>query len=166
MTDSEIGSVVLTGVGATLVTDLWCLVRQRVFAVPFPNYAFVGRWIAHMARGRIVHDSIAAAAPINGERAMGWIIHYLIGITFAFVLSVTVGSQWFQQPTALPAILVGIGAVVAPFFVMQPAMGAGIAASRTPRPSAARFHSLVMHTIFGIGLYVAARVIGYLAAAS
>jgi hypothetical protein len=36
---------------------------------------------------------------------------------------------------------------------MQPGMGAGIAASRTPRPAAARMQSLVTHTIFGIGLY-------------
>ena len=53
----------------------------------------------------------------------------------------------------------GIGSVAAPFFVMQPAMGAGIAASRTPRPAAARLHSLVTHTVFGLGLYATALVI-------
>jgi hypothetical protein len=42
---------------------------------------------------------------------------------------------------------------------MQPAMGAGIAASRTPRPAAARIHSLVMHAVFGLGLFLAARVV-------
>ena len=50
MTDNVVGLIVLTGVGATALTDFWCLVRERVFAVPFPNYGFVGRWIAHMAR--------------------------------------------------------------------------------------------------------------------
>ena len=156
MTDNVVGLIVLTGVGATALTDFWCLVRQRVFAVPFPNYGFVGRWIAHMARGRFVHVSIAAAVPVSGERAIGWASHYLIGIAFAFVLSATASPEWFHHPTLAPALLVGIGTVVAPFFLMQPAMGAGIAASRTPRPSAARFHSLAMHTIFGIGLYVTA----------
>jgi Protein of unknown function (DUF2938) len=38
---------------------------------------------------------------------------------------------------------------------MQPGMGAGIAASRTPRPAVARLHSLVTHGIFGLGLYAA-----------
>ena len=37
-------------------------------------------------------------------------------------------------PTFLPALLVGIGTVAAPFFILQPGMGAGIAASRTPNP--------------------------------
>ena len=36
---------------------------------------------------------------------------------------------------------------------MQPGMGAGIAASRTPRPAAARVQSLLTHAIFGLGLY-------------
>jgi Protein of unknown function (DUF2938) len=157
VTDSELGSIVLTGVGATMFTDLWCLVRQRVLTVPFPNYRLVGRWMGHMTRGRLFHDSIASAMPVSGESAIGWITHYLIGIAFALVLSIAAGPQWFQHPTLAPALLVGIGTVVAPFFVMQPAMGAGIAASRTPRPSAARFHSLVMHAMFGIGLYVTAR---------
>jgi hypothetical protein len=46
--------------------------------------------------------------------------------------------------------------VAAPFFLMQPGMGAGIAASRTPRPAAARLHSLINHAVFGLGLYLAA----------
>ena len=54
--------------------------------------------------------------------------------------------------------LVGIVSVAAPFLLMQPGMGAGIAASRTPHPTAARFNSLLTHTIVGLGLYVAARV--------
>ena len=45
--------------------------------------------------------------------------------------------------------------MAAPFLLMQPGMGAGIAASRTPRPAAARLHSLVMHAMFGLGLYAA-----------
>jgi len=55
-----------------------------------------------------------------------------------------------------PALAVGIGTVAAPFFLMQPGMGAGIAASRTPRPNAARLQSLLTHAVFGLGLYVSA----------
>jgi hypothetical protein len=52
-------------------------------------------------------------------------------------------------------MIVGIGSVVAPFLLMQPGMGAGIAASRTPKPGAARLNSLVTHAVFGLGLYAA-----------
>ena len=45
----------------------------------------------------------------------------------------------------------GIGTVVAPFLLMQPCMGAGIAASRTPYPG---LHSLNTHGVLGLGLYL------------
>ena len=48
--------------------------------------------------------------------------------------------------------------LVAPFFIMQPAMGAGIAASNTARPNVARLRSIATHTVYGIGLYVSAWV--------
>jgi hypothetical protein len=48
---------------------------------------------------------------------------------------------------------VGCGTVAAPLVLMQPGMGAGVAASRTPRPTAARPHRLVTHGIFDLGLY-------------
>jgi hypothetical protein len=42
---------------------------------------------------------------------------------------------------------------------MQPAMGAGIAASRTPRPGEARLHSFLTHAVFSIALYLAGWVV-------
>ena len=47
--------------------------------------------------------------------------------------------------------------MVAPFFVLQPALGAGIASSKTPAPFFNTFKSLITHTIFGVGLFLAAR---------
>jgi hypothetical protein len=117
-----------------------------------------------MPRGRIHHPSIAAAPPMHGEVAIGWITHYLIGIAFACLLPAFWGFAWFRHPTLTPALLVGIGTVVAPWFVMQPAMGAGIAASRTPHPASARVHSVVFHAMYGLGLYIAARLVSDLTA--
>jgi hypothetical protein len=50
-------------------------------------------------------------------------------------------------------MIVGLASAAAPFFLLQPGMGAGIAARRTPRPNAARVQTLVTHAIFGLGLY-------------
>jgi len=145
----------IIGVGATAVMDLWAIARKRLLGVPPPNYALVGRWLAHMTRGHFRHDAIAAAESVHGERLIGWTVHYLIGIAFAAVLPGIWGLEWVRHPTIGPALIVGIGTVAAPFLVMQPGMGAGIAASRTPRPAAARFQSPVTHAIFGLGLYMA-----------
>lgn len=148
-------SSILVGAGATAVIDLWAIARRRLLGIPPPDYGLVGRWLAHMTRGRFRHDSIAAAAPVPGERLIGWTAHYLIGISFAAILLGVWGLAWIHHPALGPALLVGIGTVAAPFLVMQPGMGAGIAASRTPRPAAARMQSLVTHAIFGLGLYAA-----------
>lgn len=153
MAEISIPSAVLMGAGATALIDLWSIVRRRVFGIPSLNYAFVGRWFAHLFRGRFRHDSIAATKPVPGEAIVGWVVHYLTGIVFAAMLLALVGPHWQQRPTLLPALSFGIATLIAPFFVMQPGMGAGIASSRTPRPWTARIQSLITHAIFGCGLY-------------
>jgi hypothetical protein len=151
-------SATLIGIGATAATDLWALLRRRWLGVPAPDFGLVGRWIAHMPRGRFRHGRIAAAAAVRGQRPVGWSAHYLIGIGFAALLLAMTGVDWMRQPTLWPALLFGLVSVLAPFLLMQPGMGAGFAASRTPRPAAARLHSLVTHTVFGLGLYASALV--------
>jgi hypothetical protein len=124
--------------------------------VPVANYGLVGRWLAYLPRGRFFHDPIAATSPVRGEEAMGWIAHYLIGMAFAILLLTMVGLDWVRQPRLFPALLIGVGTVVAPYFILQPAMGLGIAARRAPYPVMARLHSLVTHAVFGLGLYLTA----------
>lgn len=156
------GSTLFIGAGATLATDLWAIARRRLLGVPAPDWGHVGRWFGHMARGRFHHERIATAEPVRGERVIGWMAHYLIGITFASVLLALSGPAWVRQPTLAPALALGIATVTAPFLLMQPGMGAGIAASRTPRPNAARLQSLITHAVFGFGLYAAGLVLNYL----
>ena len=119
-----------------------------------PNYALVGRWLLHMRHGQFRHQRIADAAPVQGESLAGWLFHYLTGLVFAAILLLLWGANWIDHPTPGPALLVGITTVAAPFLLMQPGMGAGIAASRTPHPNAARIQSLLTHGVFGMGLYL------------
>ena len=150
-----VACALVIGVGATAMVDLWAIVRRRIFGIPLSDYGLVGRWFAHLARGRFRHQSIARSAAVRGEDVIGWVAHYVIGVAFAALLPAMWGLAWVRHPTIGPALLVGIGTVAAPFLVMQPGMGAGVAASRTPRPAAARVQSLVTHTVFGLGLYAA-----------
>ena len=145
---------VAIGIGAAALMDAWGLFARRAMNIQGLDYALLGRWIGHFPRGRFFHDRIAAAPPIAGERALGWAAHYTIGIAFAVPLILLWGLDWARSPTILPPMLVGMGTILAPWLVMQPAMGAGIAASRTPNPSAARLRNLATHAVYGIGLYL------------
>ena len=144
---------VLIGAGATGCMDVWAQVLRRGFGVRSLDFGLLGRWVGHIPRGRLVHPSISKAEPIRGERALGWVTHYAIGCSFAFLLLAIWGSEWARSPTIAPAMIVGLATLPAPLFVLQPCMGLGIAASRTPRPGAARLKSLVTHVVYGVGLY-------------
>lgn len=154
-TPQELPTIVLIGVGATAVLDLWLVVLKRL-GVPTGSFALIGRWVAHMARGRFSHTSIARAEPVRSELAVGWVTHYAVGIVFAAVMVALQGWAWVQQPTLAPALLTGVATVVMPLFVMQPAMGSGFAASKTPAPLKNCARSLTNHAVFGVGLYLTA----------
>jgi Protein of unknown function (DUF2938) len=146
---------VLIGAGATMVMDVWALLLRQ-FGVPSLNLAFLGRWVGHLPRGRWRHLSIARATPVRGESWIGWCAHYAIGITFSALLLWTYGLGWARSPSLLPALFTGIVTVVAPLLILQPGMGAGIASWKTPTPVFNCIKSLATHTIFGLGMYLAA----------
>ena len=147
---------ILIGIGATLTMDVWALILGYFFNIKSLDYSFVGRLLGHFPNGKFTHENIANAKPIRHELAIGWIAHYLIGITFSFLLIGIWGVEWSRSPTILPAIFIGIITIIAPFLIMQPAMGFGIAASQTPNPNIARIKSLFAHFVYGVGLYLSA----------
>lgn len=155
VTSEVIVQTVLIGIGATSVMDGWLLILQRV-GISTTSFAMVGRWVGHMAHGQVAHAAISKSPPIASELALGWLVHYAIGIAYAAMLVVLLGSDWVKQPTAVPAIAFGCVTVIAAWFVMQPAMGAGVAASKTPAPLKNSLRNLANHAVFGLGLYVAA----------
>lgn len=160
---ATLAATLLVGIGATACMDAWLVLRARLGGPPV-GFAPVGRWVGHMRQGRFAHAAIAQAAPVRGERALGWVTHYAVGIGFAAAFVGLVGASWLAQPTPAPALAFGLATVAAPLFVMQPAMGAGIAAAKTATPWANRLRSAVNHAVFGLGLYLAARLAGLLLA--
>ena len=158
-----IAHVTLVGIGATALMDLWLGLLSRL-GVPSTGFAMVGRWVGHFARGAFAHAAIAKAAPIPFELGLGWLTHYLIGIAYAVGLVVLQGTAWLEQPTPLPALVFGVLTVAAPWFVMQPAMGAGFLALKTPTPLKNGLRNLANHAVFGAGLYVAAAALAAVAA--
>jgi hypothetical protein len=157
----DITHVALIGIGATAVMDVWLTFLKRM-GVQTLNFAFIGRWVGHVFRGRFVHASIGKSQPIPAELMLGWVTHYAIGIAFAGMLVGIYGIGWTNTPSLLPAVLVGVSTVAAPLFVMQPAMGSGFAASKTPTPLKNCVRSMVNHTVFGLGLYLSAFLIAWI----
>lgn len=147
------------GTAGSLFIDAWALFLRRAFGVASLDYRFLGRWIGHIPKGRFFHQRIAATHPVRGERAIGWAAHYSIGIGFALVLLLAAGDGWADAPTLAPALAVGLATILAPWLVMQPAFGAGIAGAKTARPWRGRLRNLGTHTVYGVGLFTSAMVL-------
>jgi len=153
-----IASGVIIGVGATVAMDVWALLLRRFFGIAALNYALVGRWLAYIPRGIFRHDNISTAKPFATELLIGWVAHYLTGIIFALTLIEFIGNDWLIEPSVIPAIAFGLLTVGFPFFLMQPGMGLGVAAAKTPKPNVARLRSITTHLVFGLGLYLSAMI--------
>lgn len=144
---------VITGISATLVMDSWSLCQKLILKIPPLNYALVGRWILWLPRGKFRHHTILSAPQIRGENLTGWIFHYLSGIIFAVIPLLLNGGVWLQEPSLFTGVLTGLLTLFAPFLILQPAFGFGLAAAHTSRPWTARLLSLITHLAYGVGLY-------------
>ncbi|MCG6149963.1 DUF2938 domain-containing protein [Leptospira levettii] len=144
---------ILIGIGATMAMDLWRFFLQKTFKVNSLDLGLLGRWVGYCAKGKFFHSPIAKSAVIPGESIIGWISHYAIGIFFASLLPIIWGVNWLENPTIEEPFFLGLSTIIAPWFLMQPAMGIGIAASKTPKPFQVRIRNIAIHTVYGLGLY-------------
>jgi hypothetical protein len=144
------------GIGGTVAMDIWALLLWNWFGQNAPNWAPVGRWAGHLMRGTVFHDAIAEAAPVRREQALGWFVHYAVGIVYGIALAMFMGRDWLAAPTFLPALVWGLLTVSAGWFLLQPGLGLGWAASRTPNPFRVRLMNLVGHTVFALGMWATA----------
>jgi hypothetical protein len=102
---------------------------------------------------------MSEAAPFKGELAIGWIAHYAIGIGYGLPLLGLWGKVWLERPTLLPPMILAWVLLVAPYLMMMPGMGVGIARSRTPKPNVMRLKSVIGHSVFGLGMYATGRLL-------
>ena len=154
VTETEIIAI---GVIATLTTDLWQRLLQAI-GLPPANWGLVGRWVAGFACGTFIHRPITATPKVPGEVAIGWAFHYAIGIAYGGLYLTIMRLGFGSGPTLASALVFAIALLVAPWFVMQPALGLGFMAARTPNPAAVRAINVSVHAVFGLGLYLAGAI--------
>ncbi|OIX90524.1 DUF2938 family protein [Pantoea sp. Ae16] len=151
-----VAQATVAGIGATLTMDIWSLCQRYLFKVPPLQYALVGRLFLGLLRGKVRHNTILTTPPIQAEGLAGWVIHYLTGIAFAFIPVGLTGMGWYHEPEVFTAVFTAFLTLLAPFMILQPALGFGIAAARTPHPWRARLFSALSHLAYGCGLYITA----------
>lgn len=162
MSVNDIYVITFVGIAATLFIDLYAFLLAKVFKVPSLNFCLVGRWGLRLLDGKFMHQNIAASPVKHFECVFGWCLHYFIGVLFSFLFILLVGIAWLEQPTLIAACIFGLASVSMPFFVVQPALGMGIMATKSANPFQARLKSSVTHLLFGVGLYLSAQFIQFI----
>ncbi len=146
------------GLWGTVAMDLWAMLLHRQVGIAPPNWGLVGRWFLHLPRGKIFHDDIATARAFPFEVEAGWFAHYATGILYGAALLHFGGADYAHAPKLLPALILAWITVGAGWFILQPGMGAGWAASKRDNPWMIRFLNLVAHTWFGVGMCLGALI--------
>lgn len=146
---------VVMGLCGTLAMDLWAQGLHRLFGQPLPDWGMVGRWAGHLPT-RVFHDDIGAASPIGGEVTLGWAVHYGVGVIYGVIFVLLAGAGWLADPRFVPVWGFSLLTIAAGWFLLQPGLGLGWAASRTDAPWTARGMGLVAHTVFALGMWVGA----------
>lgn len=118
-----------------------------------PNWALPGRWFGHLFRGKIFHENIGQTDEVSSELILGWLFHYGVGVLYGVFFLLIVGLTWLNEPDFLSAWIFAIATIAAGWFILQPGMGLGYAASNTPMPWKSRGLGLMAHTAFGLGLW-------------
>lgn len=152
------GAAVFIGIGATAFMDAYAWLQRSIFKIPSLNYALVGRWCLGLTQGQFFHNAILQSPPRRYERFVGWVFHYGTGVFFVFLMLIVMGAEWVRAPGLLSALATGVLSLFAPFCIMQPAFGFGLAASKTPAPWVARQRSLLAHLSFGLGVFLAGMI--------
>ena len=148
-------TAIFIGLLATAVMDAWAWIQKRLFNIPSLDYRLLGRWLLGMKKGQWQHHTIIQSPALKGEIVLGWLAHYVLGAVLAVIY-----CALLNEISLLSAWLWGVVTLVLPFLIMQPAFGFGFAAAKTPSPNTARWRSFVAHSSFGIGIWIAAKILG------
>jgi hypothetical protein len=154
--------ILLLGIIATAFMDLWAFFMKVSFSIQGLDYRLLGRWIGHMPKGRFFHQNIFESEPVSYEVTLGYIAHYGIGVMFAAVLCFWQGKSWRVDPSLTPALIIGLVTIVAPFFIMQPAFGFGVAALKIKPTYIVWFKSFMAHASYGVGLFIGGYILSLL----
>ena len=142
--------VLIVGVVACAIFDLWQPVFQKMTAIPPSNWAMVGRWsLGLMTSGQLIARDLESQADRKNELAVGWLVHYSVAIGYTAVYA------WLMHAAILQAGLIdglifGVISVAVPYFFFLPCLGKGMVARLTPNPPLVCGLALMMHSLFGV----------------
>lgn len=150
---------VLVGVVSTFTMDLLTAIAYRLRLTAPLSPHLIGRWFVSVARAQPYHADIARAPAVNHELAIAIPIHYTIGVALASAYLWGMSELGWPRRNLVVAVAFGLCTSVLPWFLMFPSMGYGFFGAHGPAGTRLFVSSLLSHALFGVGIWVAVRIV-------
>ena len=144
--------IVIVGIGACVVFDVWQRIVHRFTAIPPSNWSIVGRWtIGLLTKGQLLARDLELQPKRQNELGLGWLVHYVVAIVYAAVFMLLLRINILTAEFA-DGLLFGLVSVVVPWLFFLPCLGKGVMGRLTPNPPLVCALALMMHSIFGVAI--------------
>tara|TARA_B100001540_G_C15707854_1_gene597063 strand:- start:551 stop:1024 length:474 start_codon:yes stop_codon:yes gene_type:complete len=149
---------IASGIIATLMFDLFQLSLSYSYNINRSRWDLVGRYFAGFKKKKYFCENLENDEPIKNELIIGYVAHYFIGIIFG-ILYVSINILIFDTPSIFLAILIGFVTVLFGWCIMMPyAYNIGFFANKKEEWKQILIQNLIVHFIFGIGLYIGYKI--------
>lgn len=153
--------IILAGIGACIILDLWQICLQRFVGIPATNWRVVGRWlIIALTTGKLINDRLDDTPMIKHEAVAGWTLHYVVSIGYAVIFALLIYRTPYLDATWLDGVYFGAASVIVPWFMFLPCLGKGVLARKTPKPFMVSGLALIAHIIFGVAMALGFALLG------
>lgn len=146
---------VAVGVLATITMDVAFVAAARLGGDAFTSDKLgpelVGRWAGGLARGRCLHEDIAAEPAMKGEVAIGLATHYATGVALSIAYLGALRALG-RRPDIVSATAYGSATGLLPFLILYPSWGYGCCGRRSDDAARLARVMLMGHTVFGAGI--------------
>ena len=150
---------IISGIVATMLFDAFQISLSYAYNINKSRWDLVGRYFFGFVDKIYIREDLESDKPVKNELLIGYIAHYLIGIIYG-IIYVTINILFFNEPSLILAILFGFITVLGGWCIMMPyAFNLGFFASKKEERFQILTQNLIVHFIFGIGLYMGYKII-------
>ncbi len=150
---------IISGIIATILFDIFQISLFYAYNINKSRWDLVGRYFIGFKNKIYVREDIENDLSLDHELIVGYIIHYLIGIIYG-IFYVLINKLFFNEPSLFLAISIGFLTVLGGWCIMMPfAFNIGFFASKKDEKYQILVQNLLVHFIFGIGLYIGYKIV-------
>ena len=156
---SYIINVFFIGLLSSIIMDVFLNSYFYLTGHPLNTLAPVGRYFLYTLSGHFITEPIGMVPQMKYEILAGQIIHFGLGILYAFIYLAFVQKKLYKKAKISITLLYSWALMVMPMVIQSKLFGDGFFHSNNPHMLKALLMTLFVHTSFGIGIFVATNIL-------